>query len=85
MVLPLRHQFSAATQVNDLVAVNDIVCFLPRKRHKAYDDESIIMGNKLSDLKINFAQQLFKAQFTSINGLELTLHQQLQKNASALS
>jgi len=52
---------------------------------KAYDDEGIIMGNELTDLEINFAQQLLKAQFTSINGLESTLHQQLQKNASALS
>jgi len=37
------------------------------------------MGNELTNLEINFAQQLFKAQFTSINGLESTLHQQLQK------
>ena len=43
------------------------------------------MGNELTNLEINFAQQLFKAQFTSINGLESTLHQQLQKNASPLS
>ena len=43
------------------------------------------MGNELTDLEINFAQQLLKTQFTSINGLESTLHQQLQKNTSALS
>jgi len=43
------------------------------------------MGNDLTDLDINFAQQLLKAQYTSINGLKSTLHQLLQKNASALS
>ena len=76
---------SAATQGNDLVAVDDIVCSPPKKRCKAYDDEGIIMGSELTDMEINFAQQLLKAQFTSINGLESTLHQQLQKNATVLS
>ena len=75
----------AATQGNDLVAVDDIVYSPPKKRCKAYDDESIIMGNELTDMEINFVQQLLKAQFTSINGLESTLHQQLQKNATVLS
>jgi len=49
---------SAATQGNDLVAIDDIVC------SKAYDDEGIIMGNELTDLEVNFAQQLLRAQFT---------------------
>jgi len=40
----------------------------------------IIMDNELTDVEINFAQQLLKAQFASIK-----LHQQLQKSASALS
>ena len=56
----------------------------PKKRRKAYDEEGIIMDNELTDVEINFAQQLLKAQFTSINGLESTLHQQLQKNATVL-
>ena len=64
---------SAVIQVNDLIAIDDIVCSPPKKRCKAYDDEGIIMGNELTDLEINFAQQLLKAQFTSINGLESTL------------
>ena len=76
---------SASTQGNDLVAVDDIVCSPPKKRCKAFDDEGIIMGNELTDMEINFAQQLLKAQFTSINGLESTLHQQLQKSATVLS
>jgi len=40
------------------------------------------MGNELTDIEINFAQQLLKAQFNSINGLESTLHQ--QKNVGIL-
>ena len=61
-----------------------MVCSPPKKRRKAYDDEGIIMDNELTDVEINFAQQLLKAHFTSINGLESTLHQQLQKNATVL-
>ena len=76
---------SAAIQGNDVVAVNEMVCSSPKKRRKAYDEEGIIMGNELTDVEINFAQQLLKAQFTSINGLESTLHQQLQKNATFFS
>jgi len=34
------------------------------------------MGNELTDIEINFAQQLLKAQFNSINKLESTLYQQ---------
>ena len=62
---------SAATywQVNDFVTVDYIVCSPSKKKHRAYDDEGIIMGNELTDLEINFVQQLLKAQFTSINGL----------------
>ena len=64
---------------------NMIVGHVPKKRCKAFDDGGIIMGNELTDMEINFAQQLLKAQFTSINGLELTLHQQLQKSVTVLS
>ena len=67
------------------MAVDEIVCSPPKKRRKAYDEEGIIMGNELTDVEINFAQQLLKAQFTSINGLESTLHQQLHKNATVFS
>jgi len=34
---------STATKVNDLIAIDDIVCSPPKKRRKAYDDEGIIM------------------------------------------
>ena len=36
------------------------------------------MGKELTDLKINFAQQLFKEQFKHINGLHSTLLQEKQ-------
>ena len=73
---------SAATQGDDHVAVDDIVCSPPKKKCKIFDDEGIIMGNELTDIEINLAQQLLKAQFNSINGLESTLHQ--QKSAGVL-
>ena len=41
----------------------------------AIDLDRIIMGEKLSDLKINFAQHL-KSQFPDLNGLDSTLLQQ---------
>ena len=31
---------SAATKVNDLIAIDDIVCSPPKKRRKAYDDHN---------------------------------------------
>lgn len=37
--------------------------------------DSIISGDKLSDLHINFAQQLLKQQFPLLNGLQCTLLQ----------
>ena len=37
--------------------------------------EDIIMGRKLSDVHIGFAQDLLKSQFENINGLECTLLQ----------
>ena len=40
------------------------------------DLERIIMGEKLSDLEINFAQRLLKLQFPDLNGLDSTLLQQ---------
>ena len=51
---------SAATQGNDVVAVDEMVCSPPKKRRKAHDEEGIIMDNELTDVEINFAQQLLK-------------------------
>jgi len=42
-------------------------------RSKEFDD--IIMGVELSDLQINMAQNLLKAQFPQLNGLKSTLQQ----------
>ena len=79
---PLMDCSSAATQGDDHVAVDDIVCSPPKKTFQTFDEEGIIMGNELTDIEINLAQQLLKAQFNSINGLESTLHQ--QKSAGVL-
>ena len=47
----------------------------PRIKQKQFDAESIKMGHELSDLEINLAQQLLKAQFSKLNGLQSTLIQ----------
>ena len=39
------------------------------------ETESIISGRKLSDLHINFAQQLLKKQFPKLGGLQSTFYQ----------
>ena len=39
------------------------------------DVDSIINGDKLSDLEIKFAQKLLKQQFPALNGLQCTLFQ----------
>ena len=46
-----------------------------KKRTKYIDTERIIMDEELSDLEINFAQQLLKEQFPKLNGLVPTLYQ----------
>ena len=48
----------------------------PRKKQKQFDAERIIMGHELTDLEINLAQQLLKAQFNKLNGLRSTLLQE---------
>ena len=52
----------------------------PNKRHKIYDEERIIMGDQLTDLEINYAQQLLKQQCTHVNGLCSTLLQEKRSN-----
>ena len=49
---------------------------LPRKKQKQFDAERIIMGHELTDVEINLAQQLLKAQFDKLNGLQSTLLQE---------
>ena len=66
----------------DIMPVDDIMCSPPKKRSKIFDEEAIIMGNELTDVEITFAQQLLKAQFKNIRGLESTL---LQQKSSSLS
>ena len=47
----------------------------PRKRAKNFDAECVIMGAELSDITINYAQELLKVQFQELNGLQSTLLQ----------
>jgi len=46
-----------------------------KKRTKLVDSERIIMGEELTDLEINLAQQLLKKQFPNLNGFTSTLLQ----------
>ena len=48
---------------------------LPKKKSKNYDVERTIMGEELSDLTINYAQELLKMQFKHLNGFHSTLLQ----------
>ena len=48
----------------------------PKKRQRLFDAEHIIMGNRLTDLEFNLAQQLLKSQFDNLNGLQSTLLQE---------
>ena len=42
------------------MAVDNIMCSPPKKRNKICDEEAIIMGSELTNIEINFAQQLLK-------------------------
>ena len=48
------------------------------------DFESILMGEKLSDIEINIAQKILKIQFPKLNGLNLTLCQNSDKKTEFL-
>ena len=48
------------------VIADEVVCSPPRKNQKEFDEEQIVMGAELTDLEINFAQQLLKQQFKEI-------------------
>ena len=61
--------------VNNNIMVEEVVCSPPKKRAKKFNEEAIIMGEKLTDVEINFAQRILKAQFPRINGLQSTLFQ----------
>ena len=70
-----------ASQEN-IMAVDSIMCSPPKKRSKTFDKEAIVMGNKLTDIEINFAQCLLKAQFKNVRGLESTLLQERNGTSS---
>ena len=61
--------------VNNNIAVEEVVCSPPKKQLKKFDEEVIIMGERLTDVEINLAQRILKSQFPSINGLHSTLFQ----------
>ena len=80
------HQLSTSqpctSTVDYSIVLEQVICSPPKKRHKKFDEEGLIMGEKLTDMEIDFAQQLLKSQFPHINGLESTLIQQKAKLAT---
>ena len=51
----------------------------PKKKPKIFSKEDIIMGQELSDLEINFAQDLLQGQYPKLTGLQSTLFQERNK------
>ena len=65
----------------DVIDVEEITCS-PAKKKTKLDTEHIIMGEELTDLDINVAQQMLKVQFHHINGLQSALLQERDVNTS---
>ena len=59
----------------DLIDVEKFTCS-PAKKKTKIDTECVIMGEQLTDLEINFEQQMLKEQFHHINKLQSTLLQE---------
>ena len=55
----------------------------PKKKAKNFSEEDLIMGQELSDLEINFAQELLKGQYPKVSGLQSTLFHERIKLFSA--
>ena len=76
----LASDITCSKPVGAMLISEETSCSPPKKRHRIYDEERIIMGDKLTDLEINYAQQLLKQQCSHINGLCSTLFQEKKSN-----
>ena len=63
------------TVINLTESSQEVDLFPPKKRHKKFCEEAIIMGQELSDVDINLAQYLLKVQYPKLNGLRSTMLQ----------
>ena len=63
---------SDVTPMTEVIDTENVTC-LPAKKKTRFDTDLILMGEELTDLEINFAQQLLKEQFQHINGLQSML------------
>ena len=52
-----------------MVSDDEVETLPPRKKQK-FDEKEIIMGKELTDLAINYAQELLKAQRPKFNGFK---------------
>ena len=79
---PLASEITCTKPDGAILIAEGTSCSPPKKRQRVYNEECIIMGDELTDLEINFAQQLLKQQCDHINGLSSTL---LQEKVSKLT
>jgi len=49
---------STKSVVLNNIAVEEVVCSPPKKRLKKFDEEAIIMGERLTEVEINLAQRI---------------------------
>jgi len=49
--------------VHNGIVVEETVFSPPKKRQKEFDEEAIIMGERLTHIEINLAQRILKSQF----------------------
>ena len=68
-----------------LLIAAEVVCSPPRKKKKDFDEEQIVMGEELTNVEMNFAQQLLRQQFKRINGLCSTSLQEKVSNLTKKS
>ena len=73
---PIKACHLSADDVVELLTSDEDEVEPPVKKLRCtIDMERLIMGQKLSDIEINFSQRFLKFQFPKINGLESTLLQ----------
>ena len=73
---PIKASHLSADDVIEMLTSDEDEAEPPAKKLRCTSDvERVIMGQRLSDIEINFSQRLLKSQFPEINGLQSMLLQ----------